>query len=215
MGAKGVEPRLVFLRPGRAGDRARAQRGPLFIFSYLAANHFPWDFTYRPDLTPDWRNLGNAPNVDEYVRRQGMSERDYAAFLARLRRDFPDESFMLVRFGDHQPDFADRIIDPTLNDDGRSPTGWTITIRAISPPTTRSTPSISNRSTCPRRSPRWKRPICRWSSRKRPACRSIRPSPSRRRSCNAADGLFYGCADGAEARRFNRLLIDAGLIKGL
>ncbi len=28
-------------------------------------------------------------------------------------------------------------------------------------------------------------------------------------------GLFYGCAGGAEARRFNRLLIDAGLIKGL
>ena len=28
-------------------------------------------------------------------------------------------------------------------------------------------------------------------------------------------GLFYGCADGAEARRFNRLLIEAGLIKGL
>ena len=28
-------------------------------------------------------------------------------------------------------------------------------------------------------------------------------------------GLFYSCADGAEARRFNRLLIDAGLIKGL
>ena len=28
-------------------------------------------------------------------------------------------------------------------------------------------------------------------------------------------GLFYRCADGAEARRFNRLLIDAGLIKGL
>ena len=30
--------------------------------------------------------------------------------------------------------------------------------------------------------------------------------------CN---GLFYRCADGAEARRFNRLLIDAGLIKRL
>jgi hypothetical protein len=27
--------------------------------------------------------------------------------------------------------------------------------------------------------------------------------------------LFYGCNNGAEARRFNRLLIDAGLIKGL
>ena len=28
-------------------------------------------------------------------------------------------------------------------------------------------------------------------------------------------GVFYDCKDGAEARRFNRLLIDAGLIKGL
>ena len=28
-------------------------------------------------------------------------------------------------------------------------------------------------------------------------------------------GVFYDCKDGAEARRFNRLLIDAGMIKGL
>jgi hypothetical protein len=32
---------------------------------------------------------------------------------------------------------------------------------------------------------------------------------------NRCHGLFYLCADGAEARRFNRLLIDAGLIEGL
>ena len=32
------------------------------------------------------------------------------------------------------------------------------------------------------------------------------------RRCN---GLFYLCAGGAEARRFNRLLIDAGMIKRL
>jgi hypothetical protein len=30
--------------------------------------------------------------------------------------------------------------------------------------------------------------------------------------CN---GVFYACKGGAEARRFNRLLIDAGMIKGL
>jgi hypothetical protein len=30
--------------------------------------------------------------------------------------------------------------------------------------------------------------------------------------CN---GVFYACKDGAEARRFNRLLIDAGMIKNL
>ena len=28
-------------------------------------------------------------------------------------------------------------------------------------------------------------------------------------------GVFYACKDGAEARRFNRLLIDAGLVRGL
>ena len=28
-------------------------------------------------------------------------------------------------------------------------------------------------------------------------------------------GLFYGCDDGATARRFNRLLIDSGLIQHL
>jgi len=29
------------------------------------------------------------------------------------------------------------------------------------------------------------------------------------------DGLFYACAGGAEARRFNRLLIEAGTVRGL
>jgi hypothetical protein len=28
-------------------------------------------------------------------------------------------------------------------------------------------------------------------------------------------GVFYACKDGAESRRLNRLLIDAGIIKGL
>ena len=36
-----------------------------------------------------------------------------------------------------------------------------------------------------------------------------------KRILQRCNGLFYLCADGAEARRFNRLLIDAGLIKRL
>jgi len=36
-----------------------------------------------------------------------------------------------------------------------------------------------------------------------------------RRIFQRCRGVFYACASGAEARRFNRLLIDAGLIKGL
>jgi hypothetical protein len=36
-----------------------------------------------------------------------------------------------------------------------------------------------------------------------------------KRILQRCNGLFYLCAQGAEARRFNRLLIEAGLIKGL
>ena len=37
-------------------------------------------------------------------------------FVARLTRDFPDESFLIVRFGDHQPYFARSLIDPGQDD---------------------------------------------------------------------------------------------------
>jgi hypothetical protein len=36
-----------------------------------------------------------------------------------------------------------------------------------------------------------------------------------KRILQRCNGLFYRCNGGAEARRFNRLLIEAGLIKGL
>ena len=39
---------------------------------------------------------------------------DYSALLARLTREFPAESFLIVRYGDHQPQFGPRIIDPLL-----------------------------------------------------------------------------------------------------
>ena len=67
--------------------------GPLFIFVYLATNHFPWNSRYRPDQVPDWKEPGNGFEIDEYLRRQEMSVRDYADFKARLGREFPDEPF--------------------------------------------------------------------------------------------------------------------------
>jgi len=33
-------------------------------------------------------------------------------------REFANDSFLLVRFGDHQPDFASSLIDPTLDQNG-------------------------------------------------------------------------------------------------
>src|SRR5262249_34421842 len=38
--------------------------GPVFVLVYLTANHFPWDFRFRPELLPGWVNPGNPSEVD-------------------------------------------------------------------------------------------------------------------------------------------------------
>ena len=188
--------------------------GPLFMFVYVTANHFPWTWTYRPDLTPGWRALGNEPAVDEYIRRQTMSAHDYAGFLARLKRDFPDESFMLLRFGDHQPAISAKILDPSLDDAaiarrvlGFDPKYFTTyyTIEGVNfKPVDLS--SALDRLDAPYL------PLVIQEVAGLPLDPSFAEQKKILQRCK---GLFYACAGGAETRRFNRLLIDAGLIKGL
>ena len=50
-------------------------------------------------------------------------------------------------------------------------------------------------------------------ARRRQACRSTPSFDEQKRIMQRCNGLFYDCNGGAEARRFNRLLIDAGMIK--
>jgi hypothetical protein len=214
LGAKGVEPDSFFYDQAAQVIARERNNGPLFIFSYLAANHFPWDFTYRSDLTPGWRDFGNPPPVDEYLRRQDMSARDYAAFLARLRRDFPGEAFLLVRFGDHQPDFAERIIDPALND-------WQIADRldAYDPRYFTTYYAIDAINFKPvdvsSALPKLEAPYLPLVIQEAAGLKLDPTFAEQKKILQRCHGLFYGCAKGAEARRFNRLLIEAGLIKGL
>ena len=214
MGAHGVEPDSYFYdQAAQTIERERGD-GPLFIFSYLAANHFPWDHTFRPDLTPNWRDLGNAPHIDEYIRRQGLSERDYTAFLARLRRDFPAEQFLIVRFGDHQPDFAERILDPTLSSpqialhlQAFDPRYFT-TYYAID--TVNYKPADMSSALDTLEAPYLPLVI------QEAAGLPLDPTfAEQKKVLTRCQGRFFLCANGAEARRFNRLLIDAGMIKGL
>jgi hypothetical protein len=214
MHANGAEPDSFYYDKAAhliAGEHAAA---PLFVFVYLAANHFPWDERYRPELTPRWQDLGNAPRVDEYVRRQTMSARDYSEFLARLRRDFPAESFLLVRFGDHQPDFAERIIDPSLDVEAiarrietHDPHYFT-TYYAID--TINFDPVDLTSALDTLEAPYLPLVI------QEAAGLPLDPSfVEQRKILQRCHGVFYLCDGGAEARRFNRLLIDAGLIKNL
>ena len=90
-------------------------QSPVFMFVYLTANHFPWTSVYRPDLTPDWTPPGNTAEIDEYIRRQTMTAKDYGDFTARLARDYPDQSFLVLRFGDHQPAISQKMLEPGID----------------------------------------------------------------------------------------------------
>jgi len=187
---------------------------PMFLFVYTAANHFPWNSRYRPDLQADWRNLGNRSDVDEYLRRQAMSAEDYQRFIKRLRDEFPGEAFLVVRFGDHQPLFAKYFVDPTLDEaavakriQAHDPRYLT-TYYAID--TVNFEPADLSSALDTLDAPYL--PLLLLEAAGVPLDASFEEQKKILRRCS---GLFYACKDGAEARRFNRLLIDAGLINGL
>ena len=209
-----IEPdRFYYDAALRMIERERRD-GPTFMFVYLGANHYPWDYRWRPDLSPEWKDLGNTPEVDEYLRRQALSFRDYADLTARLERDFPGKSFLLVRFGDHQPGFASSMLEPTIDEAARSQrllsydARYYTTYYALDAINFKPLDLGSMFDTID--APYL--PLAVLEAAGLP----LEPSfAEQKRIMERCKGLFYACKDGAEARRFNRLLIDAGLIKGL
>jgi len=214
MGIRGLERDSFYFDQATSIIARERRQGPLFLFVYTAANHFPWDVSFRPDLTPHWRGLGNTPGIDEYIRRQTLSAHDYSALLDQLKRDFPTDSFLIVRFGDHQPEFAYRIIDPTLTETAIARHLETFDLRyytsyyAIDAVNFRPVDLSSALNTLD--APYL--PLLVQEAAGVPLDPSFSEQKNILKRCH---GLFYRCAGGTEARRFNRLLIDAGLIKGL
>jgi Sulfatase len=214
LGTNRIEPdRFYYDRAMHMIARER-DKGPMFFFIYLAQNHWPWDYRWRPDLMPQWKDPGNSPAVDEYLRRQAMSFQDYADLLDRLKRDFPHDSFLLVRYGDHQPEFASSLLDPSLDESGVNrrlmtydPRYYT-TYYAID--AVRFKPVELSSALDTIEGPYL--PLIVQEAAGVPLDPSFIEQKMILQRCN---GLFYACAGGAEARRFNRLLIEAGLIKGL
>jgi hypothetical protein len=214
LGTRQVEPDSFFYDAAARMIEHEHTRGQMFVFVYLAANHFPWDFRYREDLTPQWQAPGNGQLVDEYLRRQALSAQDYTAFRARLKRQFPGESFLLVRFGDHQPDFASTLIEPNLDENSVArrlmaydPRYFTTyyAIDAIN-----FTPADISSALDTLEGPYL--PLVVQEAAGLPLDPSF---AEQKRILARCKGLFYACAGGAEARHFNRMLIDAGLITNL
>ena len=214
LGSQTLEPDHFYF--DNALKLMKQERGdhPLFMFVYTAANHFPWTYRYHPHLTPDWKETNSHFEVDEYLRRQSMSIKDYAAFLEGLKRDFPGEPILVVRFGDHQPSFAKTIMDPALDETvlarriAESDPRYITTYYAVDGINFRPFDLSSALDTLD--APYL--PLVVLEAAGLPLDPAF---AEQKRILNRCGGLFFRCAAGAEARRFNRLLIDAGLIKGL
>ena len=142
-----------------------------------------------------------------------MSVHDYAQFKQRLAREFPDEQFFLVRFGDHQPLFAKQFMDPDLDQAAvarhilqRDPRYFT-TYYAIDGVNFRPVDLSSALETLD--APFL--PLVVLEGAGVPLDPTFAEQKKILKRCS---GLFYLCSGGAEARRFNRLLINAGMIQG-
>ncbi len=187
---------------------------PLFVMVYLTANHFPWTSAYRPDLTPPvWKPPGNSAEVDEYLRRQAMTAADYKRFVAGLKQDHPDEPFLLVRFGDHQPAIAQKLLEPGLaqaklaerimtHDPRYYATYYAIDALNYQPAMASALPMLDAAYL----------PLVIQDAARIPLDPSFAEQKKIMLRCK---GTFYACKNGAEASRFNRLLLDAGNIKNL
>jgi phosphoglycerol transferase MdoB-like AlkP superfamily enzyme len=80
-----------------------ASNSPLFTYIITAATHMPYTFIYDADVTLPDGAPGTDPEISEYLRRLAMAKSDIDGLRADLRRRFPNESFLLVQYGDHQP----------------------------------------------------------------------------------------------------------------
>jgi hypothetical protein len=214
LGARDVEPDSFFYDKALQLMGTRTPNKPLFSFIYLGANHFPWETRFRPDLVPTWRAPGNAPSIDEYLRRQAMSAEQYKAFIAGLKKTFPGEPFLIVRYGDHQPEFAPNLLEPGLDEgaigkklDAYDPRLYA-TYYAIDAVNFEPVKSDAVMDTVD--GPYL--PLVIQEAAGIPLDPSFAEQKEIMLRCK---GIFYGCKDGAEARRLNRLLINAGMIHGL
>ena len=194
--------------------RERKAEQPMFVFVYLTANHFPWTSTYRSDLTlAGWKAPGNTAEVDEYIRRQAMTASDYASFVARLKSEYPEEPFLLVRFGDHQPAISQELLEPKLpqplladrimtHDPRYYKTYYAIDALNYKPDMSSALETLDAAYL----------PLAIQDAAGIPLDPSFIEQKKIMLRCR---GRFYSCKDGAEARRFNRLLMDAGFVKNL
>ena len=58
LGTNRIEPDQFYYDAALRMIARERDKGPMFLFVYLAQNHWPWDYRWRPDLMPEWKKSG-------------------------------------------------------------------------------------------------------------------------------------------------------------
>ncbi len=103
---------------GNALDRLErhlnASSAPLFSFILTSATHLPYTTPHSPEVRVPGGGPGTPPEMNEYLRRLSLARIDLEWFRTELKRRFPNQRFLIVQYGDHQP----IVTRPLLGFDG-------------------------------------------------------------------------------------------------
>ncbi|MBA2125612.1 sulfatase [Hyphomicrobium methylovorum] len=105
-GAKRFNERDQFYYNNALNDIGRnlaESNSPIFTFVITSATHLPYNNTFEPNMQVSGGGPGTDPEMHEYLRRLSLAHMDYDEFRANLEKRFPNERFLIVQYGDHQP----------------------------------------------------------------------------------------------------------------
>ena len=110
--------RFYFQNALEAMDRHfKSSDRPLFVYIQTMASHGPYDSAYMPEENVPGGGPGTSAEMSEYLRRAAMAQRDGDFLMDEIKRRFPGESILVVRYGDHQPSATRDIINDVWGDD--------------------------------------------------------------------------------------------------
>jgi Sulfatase len=182
---------------------------PLFNFIQTMSGHWPYDVKYFPDVQVPGGGPGTHPELSEYLRRVSIAAGDYSWLRAELKRRFPNESFVIVNYGDHQPsatrmllgvDEATDVEDITLKAEGPGfLTYYSVQTQNWRAPALSAVPVMDV-------------PYLGLALLQAARLPLSDAYAERLRLMQACKGRYHSCADQNEIMVFHRRLIDSGLM---
>lgn len=183
---------------------------PLFSYIITSATHLPYNKPYEPEVNVPGGGVGTPAEMSEFLRRLAMAKMDYGEFRAELQRRFPNEKFLIMQYGDHQPVATRTLLgydskltaeDVKLNSD--SPgllTYYSIEGLNYEPPKmpevdVLDVPYLG---------------VVLLNAARLPLSDA---NVERLSLLSACDGRYYTCADRDKILRFHRRLLDSGLVE--